>query len=193
MAIDIRREILQNLYENQLIENYDLVPFLKKECPDVTMEDIRRYLREMEENMVIDTLITIQIIVLHNYKRVCKDYDGKIQVRIKQPGILEIQEYYLTEQTKKVNQSLIRTNRSTRRINNTLKKTNIVGLVIAGVTGCFIAMQFFKGDAKDQQSTNTRLEHLEQISDSMLRVQRGIDSSLKIMAKDSLKNIHVLK
>ncbi|MDP9042217.1 MAG: hypothetical protein M3N30_09555 [Bacteroidota bacterium] len=203
MAVDIRREILKNLYENQLIEDYNIMTFLIKECPDVSLGDIWKYLFEMETDAVIYNVDAIQKSSLYTASTTpCKSYAGRLEMRIKHPGIIEIQEYLLTEQTRSVNESLIVANRSSVTTNQSIKdlndkttlfygsqKTfNIIALLIAGLTGLFIAMQYFKDDAKDLKPIYTRLEQIMRSQDSMRKAQVRIDSSLSTMAaKDSLK------
>ena len=56
------------------------------------------------------------------------------------------------------NGSIQETNLSVQRLNRLLKWTNILSVIIAALTGFFIAMTYFKDGAKDQQSTGTQSE-----------------------------------
>jgi hypothetical protein len=89
----------------------------------------------------------------------------------------------------KQDQSLLDTNSSVRNINGWLKATGIISLVIAAVSCVYIALDYTNAkNEPDLSPTNKQLERTSQILDSMLQVQRGIDSSLETMAKDSTKN-----
>lgn len=97
------------------------------------------------------------------------------------------------------NQSAITTNESLRATNDSVRDLNvetqkyygrqkllaIISLVIAGLTGLFIAMQFFKDDSKDRQLQHTQSTQMLRIQDSMLQSQKGIDSSFRKAVKDS--------
>ena len=91
-----------------------------------------------------------------------------------------------------INQSLIIANKSSVSANYWVKRMAIVSTVIAAITGAFIAGTFFKDDAPNLQPINTQLELIRQSQDSMRKFQKGIDSSLQTMAKDSSKKIFVV-
>lgn len=81
-----------------------------------------------------------------------------------------------------LNENIKATNISIQNLNSFLKKTNILAVIIAGLTGFFIAMQFFKADAIDLQPIHKQLTLQAQILNSIEQSQKGIDSSLSIMA-----------
>jgi hypothetical protein len=92
-----------------------------------------------------------------------------------------LQEVYVD----KLNNSILSTNTSTRI-------TGICTVIVAAITCLFIALDYSKKQTlPDLLPLNRQLERTSQILDSMLTVQRGIDSSLWTMANDSIKNVSV--
>jgi hypothetical protein len=88
---------------------------------------------------------------------------------------------------KKQYKSVIKTNKSIKKLNGLLRWTNILALIISALTAIFIAMQFFKDDTKDLQPINKQLKQIENRLDSLQQSQRANQpSSLKRENLDSL-------
>jgi hypothetical protein len=94
------------------------------------------------------------------------------------------------ESSHKANTSLVETNNSIKELNKLLFITNILGVVIAALTGLFIALQFFKDDAINLQPISTQLEQIEKRLDTMQKSQEGINTSLEKAVKDSFYQKH---
>ncbi len=135
-----------------------------------------------------------------------KERNYKIEVKLTFNAVTIEREKKLTEQVNETNriarmanESAITTNESLRTTNESVRDLNgetqkyygqqrlftIISLVIAGLTGLFIAMQFFKDDSKEQRLLHIQLTQMSRIQDSMLQSQRGIDSSFRTAVKDS--------
>ncbi len=135
-----------------------------------------------------------------------KERNYKIEVKLTFNARTIEREKKLTEQVNETNriarmanESAITTNESLRTTNESVRDLNdetqkyygqqklftIISLVIAALTGLFIAMQFFKDDSKEQRLLHIQLTQMSRIQDSMLQSQRGIDSSFRKAVKDS--------
>lgn len=199
----MRDEILQYLYESRYTMNPDVIGFLKREFPKIIQEQARDNLLQMVDESLIaaDKNAIIGFFPRDTKMALMENFpEQTMNFKLIKGGTAEAKENIFKKQIAETNQALIKqsgssitTNTSIRMINNTLRITNIIGLVVAGATGFFIAMQFFRGGATNQPQINRQLERRTQILDSMLQVQIRIDSSLRTMAKDSVKKIYVLK
>jgi hypothetical protein len=135
-----------------------------------------------------------------------KKRNYKIEARLTFNALTIEREKKLTEQVNETNriarmanESAITTNESLRATNDSVQELNseteryygqqklfaIVSMVIAVLTTLFIALQFFKDDSKAQRLLHKQLIQITQIQDSMLRSQKGIDSSFRKAVKDS--------
>lgn len=94
---------------------------------------------------------------------------------------------FLNKETKIYYEKQEDINKSIVDFNETLKITNIIAIIIAGITGFFIAFSAVKDDSAQLQLLNKQLKQTVLILDSMQKTQIRIDSSLKTMAKNSSK------
>jgi hypothetical protein len=195
MAVDIRREILQNLYENQLTDNYNIMPYLNKACPDIILDHIRKYLTEMQEDDVVYPIDPIQVSNLYGIKEnTCKSYEGRIEVRIKHAGIAEIQEYLLTEQTRLVNESLIITNGSIVALNSKtdgyyyqLKLATWVIAISTVFTTLFSILTFLRTRPQSQPQQLTLPPETEKLLIESLKERKANPAPALLKANDSSK------
>ncbi len=114
----------------------------------------------------------------------------KIACQMEKMGIYTI--YWLPNDPKSIllkrnpnfelNENIKETNVSVQNLNNKLVTFNKLTILIAAFTGIFIAGSFFKDDAPNLQPTNKLLEQIVLSQDSIKQYQKGIDSSLKMMA-----------
>jgi hypothetical protein len=82
-------------------------------------------------------------------------------------------------------ESVKATNENVRTTNIYLRVSGIIATIIAGITGVYIAMDFYKDASPDLQPINTQLETIERRLNNMQQSQIGIDSSLRKAVKDS--------
>jgi hypothetical protein len=73
--------------------------------------------------------------------------------------------------------------RSVIRTNNFVRISGILTLIIAGLTVVYVSKDYYKDASPDLKPLYKQLERTSQILDSMRQVEKGIDSSLRIMAK----------
>lgn len=74
------------------------------------------------------------------------------------------------------------------KLNNLVKTNAIVTMTLAGVTTLFIVLGHFKKPSlPDLTPIYKQLQQTSKLLDSMRLSQKGIDSSLRTMANDSLK------
>ncbi len=81
-----------------------------------------------------------------------------------------------------LNENIKKTNVSVQNLNDRLVTFNKRTILVAAFTGIFIAGSFFKNDGPKLQPTNKLLEQIVISQDSIKQYQKGIDSSLMIMA-----------
>ncbi len=80
--------------------------------------------------------------------------------------------------------SIIDTNKSVASTNYWVKRTSIISVVVASITGFYIIKQSIKDYGKNPSHTDTLLQKTLLLLDSMKQFQKGIDSSLQIMASE---------
>ena len=78
---------------------------------------------------------------------------------------------------KKQYKSVIKTNKSIKKLNGLLRWTNVLALIISALTVIFIAMQFFKNDTTDLQPIYKQLKQIKNRLDSLQQSQRANQAS----------------
>lgn len=204
----MRQEILKYLQDNKYNSEANLGPFLKQNFPSFTRLQVRDTILEMlTDGVIVGDRNSISAIFgrrVDSYG-LMGDFDTSIVIlKIHTKGEKELTDQGIKEIEMSVNQAVIEvskstlltnislqeTNTSIRDINKTLKTTNILGVIVAAITGVFIALTFLKDDGKELRSIYTQLKQTSQILDSMRKAQKGIDSSLGKAVKDSFYQKH---
>jgi hypothetical protein len=214
----MRQEILKYLQDNKYNSDANLGPFLKQNFPSFTRLQVRDTILEMlSDGVIVGDRNTITAIFgrRQDLWNLMGDFDTNIVLlKIHTSGAKELTDQGIKEQEMSVNQAVIEvskstlltntslreanasltaTNTSIRRLNTFLIYSNILALLNAAAPGVFIALTFLKDDGKDLQPIYTQLGQQRKLLDSMLQSEKGINSSLQTMAKDSVKKILVLK
>jgi hypothetical protein len=219
MTIGIRQNIISLLQDSNIIIeskeglqlNVDLIDccliILKETSDDEKAFELCEYLVENEgtaNTLAALKLATgkIQNIRQYEHKKLSSKLieTGKYLREPTQDYSYEITKnpnYELTEITKETNQSTIKSNKSLRKTNHSIRslnkllfRTNILALIVSALTGIFIALQFFKDSASNQQQINTQLEQITQKLDSLQQSAKGIDTSFRRAVKDSFYQRH---
>jgi hypothetical protein len=151
--------------------------------------------------------ITQCFIPRENQYKFMEEYAGfEIQLKILPTGIKEYKESLFKNQVIEANKSVIKqsesaviTNKSIRDLNTKTdgyykhqRNVNYAISVFAGLTMLLSVATFLKTCDKPQQNILQVSPDMRLLLDSSLKFHRGIDSSLRKMAKDSIKNVRVL-
>lgn len=90
------------------------------------------------------------------------------------------------------NTSVKETNKSVRSTNYWIKRTAIIGTVIAFVTLLFIGLDYYKTTQKtekiDISPLTNQLKESQRLLDSIRKYQKGIEESLRTLENDSTKS-----
>jgi hypothetical protein len=120
-----------------------------------------------------------------------------LEVSISKGGLDVLSEYrhsQLVEESHisamNVNASILQTNTSVQDTNRTVSEVSktqrnlaYISLFIVAISTVYLILTFYKSDSPILKSIDTKLQNQEILLDSMRRYQKGIDSSLRIMAK----------
>jgi len=200
----MEEEILKFLNENRGLDFRELIDLLIQKFPNDKEGDhnyIKTELNDLsEKNFVIfrtgdykflgDATNLEMIQNRCSLKKIKENKIANIEARITPDGRRELSDLEFKSALDKANKSAIKTNASIRRLNKRTWTTNIIGLVIAGLTGVFIAATFFRECSRDRQSTYIRSLPKVRLQDSTQLLQKKPPApSLK---RDSTKQISPL-
>lgn len=213
----MREEILADLHENKYNVNHDLMNFIVTKYDDLLVYQVREVLFQMEgDNLLI--LTNDQLLYryfLNQEKLMIKNFikPRPLCISLSAKGIKEYKEYLFSEQVKETNKAVMDASRSSLLTNESLRITNtsvrelngetklyytnqknftIVSIIIAGLTGAFILSSVIVANngitSADFKQTNTIFQTQVKQLDSMQKVLKGIDSSLRSMVKIDASN-----
>jgi hypothetical protein len=193
--VDLFNDLLNYLKEYPVNEDVDITDFISK------------YIQVDNTENVIVIFKTLDSLKSKNYITVGSNIDRSTSVlgvdkaaqeyfarnkltfsRIKIFGsITNDGLFYLEQKSRDKTQGAL--TESVRTTNKWVKVTSIISVGIAAITGTFIAMQYFKDDGENLKPIYKQFEDTVPLLDSMQKYQRGINSSLRTMANDSLKKV----
>lgn len=207
----MREEILEYLYEKRYTINPDVIGFLKRGFPNIRQDQARDNLMQMVDDKIISGTDRNAIMAFFQtagdkYKCMEDFPDQTINFHILPPGIKEHKENIFQEQVKQTNKAVIdqtvssiATNKSIRNLNdktdgyyNQLKWATWVIAIATGLNVGLGLLIYTKNDDAVLLRTQQSLQKSNQLIEEIKIFQKGIDESLKLMAKDSVKKIHVL-
>ena len=81
-----------------------------------------------------------------------------------------------------LNENMKSTNNSIQRLNGLLRTTNILTVALAAITGVFIGIDVFNHSSTSLKPIILQIEQLNRTQDSLLRVQKSIDKTLRLIA-----------
>ena len=177
--------ILRHIYESDKYGYVDLGEFIKTNYPDLPCENIKDNIEYLVNNNKIHVkgsdykFLCVERKIRDTHNTILRTvYNTEIFAALTESGRQEIETIDLRNDVNTVNKSV-------RDTNYWIKRTSIMSVVIATITGVFIAGEFFKDASPDLQPINTQLKQIEQQLDSMRKSQKGIDSSLRKAVIDS--------
>lgn len=155
-----------------------------------------RFLTELRNNEFI-TFNAYDLDYITNYRDYenIKNWFGKyaIVAAIKLNGLKYLANEDRAKKDSEVSNSIIKTNDSVQQTNKLVRDISKAQKNIAYISLGFIAIStiylvatYYKDDSPVLKSISKQLQQQERLLDSMRKSQKGIDSSLRIMAKKTL-------
>lgn len=165
---------------------------------------IQRNAKNFIVGLLDENLITVskdhiyyRITSFNNRNNVNSWYAGGLEASITKNGLQELSEYKKAkladaahQSSMAVSDSIIRTNTSVQDTNKivqdvstTQRNLAYISLLIVALSTIYLILTYYKDDSPALKSIDRQLQRQERLLDSMRKSQKGIDSSLMIMAK----------
>ncbi len=192
----MRKEILAFLRDHQYDINIDIIQFIKISYSKVLVSKLKDILIEMQNDSVITEGINWQIFnLLPESLGLLENFAHKIVIGITEKGLKELEEYELRQRVEKLNSSVIETNISIKKMNDTVlpdnfriqKKLTLASIIVSASSALFVLASIFVSIILSDSKTPKILQMQAQELDSLKQIQRQIDSSIQRLIKPSKK------
>ena len=163
-------------------DQYYTVSILESDVNSAVLSNPNIVVDKQDIGPCVSALVTEDYLKLHS-----PDQKKTMYLNVTTKGWFAISSGYFAQQYAAHQRDLLQAQLATSAINTNkwLRITSIIGMIIAAITGTFIAFQFFKNDVSGMQQINTQLEQTGKLLDSMRLSQKSIDSSFRTAIKDS--------